>query len=187
MRKTKLLNSSSFILLGFLVLSSCDKKNASLVNRRTATSEKIEEAKKKKEAEERKRKEEERLANINAAQVPDPDKDPIAEPERKYVPGNFELEQEDEKLLHPTGPVNDEPAAETEPEILPVGQPWEEPKHSGAAVQLLHPSPPLLGPDVETIVQYDDSHSDTVKKTIKENKLEPKKAIRKNQWFYYHR
>ncbi|GHT71973.1 hypothetical protein AGMMS49950_09710 [Endomicrobiia bacterium] len=80
----------------------------------------------------------------------------------------------DEKLLHPTGPVNDEPAAEAYPIILPVEQPGEEPKHSEAAVQL-HPSPPLLGPDVETIVQYDDSHSDTVKKTLKENKLEPKK------------
>ncbi|GHT67058.1 hypothetical protein AGMMS50222_10380 [Endomicrobiia bacterium] len=86
MTKTKLLNSSSFILLGFLVLSSCDKKNARLVNRRTAASEKIEEAKKRREDEERKRKEEERLANINAAPEPEPDKDPIAEPERRYVP-----------------------------------------------------------------------------------------------------
>ncbi|GHT57411.1 hypothetical protein AGMMS50233_10730 [Endomicrobiia bacterium] len=35
----------SFILLGFLMLSSCDKKNAYLVNRRTATPEKIEQIK----------------------------------------------------------------------------------------------------------------------------------------------
>ncbi|GHT62068.1 hypothetical protein AGMMS49950_07250 [Endomicrobiia bacterium] len=49
MRKTKLLNSSSFILLGFLVLSSCDKKNALLVNRRTATPERVKEIKAKEE------------------------------------------------------------------------------------------------------------------------------------------
>ncbi|GHT71450.1 hypothetical protein AGMMS49950_08080 [Endomicrobiia bacterium] len=53
MTKTKLLISSSCILFGFLVLSSCDKKNASLVNRRTATPEKIEEAKKRREDEEK--------------------------------------------------------------------------------------------------------------------------------------
>lgn len=37
MRKTKLLISSSYILLVFLYLSSCDKKNTFLVNRRNAT------------------------------------------------------------------------------------------------------------------------------------------------------
>ncbi|GHT62990.1 hypothetical protein AGMMS49531_11290 [Endomicrobiia bacterium] len=46
---------SAVVLFGFLVLSSCDKKNAFLVNRRTATPEKIEEAKKRKEDEERAR------------------------------------------------------------------------------------------------------------------------------------
>ncbi|GHT76982.1 hypothetical protein AGMMS50222_10290 [Endomicrobiia bacterium] len=44
MKKIRL--SISLILLGFLVLSSCDKKDAFLVNRRTATPEKIEEIKK---------------------------------------------------------------------------------------------------------------------------------------------
>ncbi|GHT68500.1 hypothetical protein AGMMS49556_10190 [Endomicrobiia bacterium] len=62
MRKRKLLISSPFILLGFLVLSSCDKKNASLVNRRTAAPEKIEEIKEKQKAEAK----EEKKKNLEA-------------------------------------------------------------------------------------------------------------------------
>ncbi|GHT62349.1 hypothetical protein AGMMS49531_10270 [Endomicrobiia bacterium] len=44
MKKIRL--SISLVLLGFLCLSSCDNNNAFLVNRRTATPEKIEQIKK---------------------------------------------------------------------------------------------------------------------------------------------
>ncbi|GHT45773.1 hypothetical protein AGMMS49936_03590 [Endomicrobiia bacterium] len=46
---------SAIVLFGFLCLSSCDKKNAFLVNRRIATPERVEEIKEREKAKEAKR------------------------------------------------------------------------------------------------------------------------------------
>ncbi|GHT55468.1 hypothetical protein AGMMS50233_05460 [Endomicrobiia bacterium] len=106
-----------------LFLSSCDKKNASLVNRRTATHEKIEEIRR------AKAKEEEKSATTPSSEVedvlpvkptadtehvhePDPDIDPVAE--TLTEPKAAEESPLENKPVPQIAPAEDAPASVTE-------------------------------------------------------------------------
>ncbi|GHT35494.1 hypothetical protein AGMMS49592_5770 [Endomicrobiia bacterium] len=139
--------SISFILLGFLCLSSCDQKNASLVNRRIATPERIEQVK-----EAQKAKEEERLTITPLC--PEPISDPAPEPNPK-----------ENLAAKPVEPVI-KPAQEQDPKLDSNKEPIEktvtepDPKENPAEKPAQEQDPKL------------DSNKDPIEETVTEPEAE---------------
>ncbi|GHT53836.1 hypothetical protein AGMMS50233_00620 [Endomicrobiia bacterium] len=172
MRKTKLLVSSSCILLDFLCLSSCDKKNASLVNRRTATPEKMEEIKEAQrakeraetEAQQRKAQEEERSAAhhvvVDTTIVPTPaPEEPEPGPEVGPVESqqNQNQSQNEYRSLLPSVPPPPQPVSPHDGGNIPPGQLDPDPEvveRLARALEGLPDPPPPVNANISNNRQY---------------------------------
>ncbi|GHT50675.1 hypothetical protein AGMMS49990_03500 [Endomicrobiia bacterium] len=170
MRKTKLLVSSSCILLDFLCLSSCDKKNASLVNRRTATPEKIEEIKEAQRAKERaeteaqrKAQEEERSAAhhvvVDTTTVPTPaPEEPEPGPEVGPAESQQNQNQNEYRSLLPSVPLPPQPVSPHDGgNMPPPGQLDPDPEVAerlARALEGLPDPPPPVNADISNNGQY---------------------------------